>query len=178
MQSSAVEDMAAEEVFLGLGSNIGNKLEQLNAALRALEQHVELLETSSVYETEPVGYANQPPFLNLVCHAMTGLAPLELLGLTQRIEKELGRRPTLRNGPRTVDIDILFYGSRSFHTAQLDIPHPRIPERSFVLVPLAEIAPGLVHPELRKTVATLANETHDSHWVRRRYGGDNVSAIR
>ena len=178
MQSLAAEDMAPEQVFLGLGSNIGDRLGQLSAALRALAQHVDLLETSSVYETEPVGHASQPPFLNLVCHAATGLAPLELLGLTRRIEKELDRHPTFKNGPRTVDIDILFYGSRSVHTAQLDIPHPRIPERSFVLVPLAEIAPDLVHTELRKTTATLANETRDSHWVRKKYGGSDVPAIR
>ncbi|MCK9357258.1 MAG: 2-amino-4-hydroxy-6-hydroxymethyldihydropteridine diphosphokinase, partial [Dehalococcoidia bacterium] len=130
------------------------------------------------YETEPVGSPDQSPFLNLVCRASTSLSPDELHELTLGTEKLLGRVPTFRNGPRAIDIDILFYGSRCITSERLSIPHPRIPERAFVLIPLAEIAPDFLHPGLHKTVHELLAEVTDSHWVRPMNGGDHVPAVR
>ena len=110
---------------------------------------------SSVYETKPWGYAHQPSFLNLVCRVDTNLAPQELLGAAQEVERILGRAPTFRYGPRVIDVDILLYGDRVVDTQDLRVPHPLLGERAFVLVPLAEIAPELVHPELGVSIREL-----------------------
>ena len=114
-----------------------------------------MLRTSPVYETEPVDYVNQAWFLNLVVEAETTLFPMQLLTRVGRIERELGRMRTVRKGPRTIDIDILFYGSAVVETTRLEIPHPRIAERRFVLVPLADLAPDLRHPVTHRTVRQM-----------------------
>jgi len=158
-------------VFLALGSNLGDREKNLEAAISALKAQGELLAKSRIYETEPVGYAGQPAFLNQVCKLAMKYSPTELLEVTQRIERELGRKPTFPSGPRIIDIDVLFYGERIIHATNLDIPHPKIPERRFVLIPMCDIAPDLVHPELGKTMRELADRLTDSHWVQPIEGG-------
>jgi 2-amino-4-hydroxy-6-hydroxymethyldihydropteridine diphosphokinase len=110
---------------------------------------------SSIYETEPIGFAEQRWFLNLVAEAETDLFPMQLLVRTLKIERALGRVRTVKNGPRTIDIDILLYGKAVIHSAILDVPHPRIAERRFVLAPLAELAPELRHPVTHKSVREM-----------------------
>ena len=139
-------------VYLGLGSNLGDRGENLNKALDYLEQRLKVTEVSSVYETEPVGNIQQPYFLNMALKVYTRLAPEELLLLAKGIERKLGRLPGKRNAPRPIDIDILLYGDEVIKTAELTIPHPRLAERAFVLVPLAEIAPDLEHPTRKRSI--------------------------
>ncbi|MBM4450940.1 MAG: 2-amino-4-hydroxy-6-hydroxymethyldihydropteridine diphosphokinase, partial [Chloroflexi bacterium] len=132
--------------YLALGSNLGNRQENLSEAFELMSGQMVVQEVSSIYETEPVGYEQQPFFLNVVCRVSTGLSPEKLLRLATEIEKKLGRKSSFRNAPRTIDIDILFYDGLVMEGQELTIPHPRLTERAFVLVPLAEIAPELVHP--------------------------------
>lgn len=134
-------------VILGLGSNLGDRVRNIEQALGRLIMHVRLERISEIYETEPVELRDQPWFLNLVCTGTTRLAPWDLLEFIHEIEKGLGReRDEERYGPRPIDIDILAYDDRTMEEPDLTIPHPRMTERAFVLVPLAEIAPDWCHP--------------------------------
>jgi len=152
-------------VYLGLGSNLGNRGANLDRALEFLSQRLPVEKVSSVYETEPIGNVEQPRFLNLVCQVSTRLAPMELLILAKGIESKLGRSSGKVNAPRPIDIDILFYGDQVVETPKLVIPHPRLVERAFVLVPLAEIAPDLVHPVSGKTAKELLEGLREQQGV-------------
>ena len=145
----------AVTVYLSLGSNMGDRQNNLDRALDFLSQRLRLKKVSSVYDTEPVGDINHPRFLNLVCQVYTSLAPMELLSLVKGIESKLGRVHGKLNAPRPIDIDILFYGDQIIETPELVVPHLRLTERAFVLIPLSEIAPDLVHPVNGKTVKEL-----------------------
>src|SRR5215467_14330435 len=133
-------------VFLALGSNIGDRYSNLAAALKRIRDVVEIRAVSSIYETEPVGFIDQPQFYNIVCSGTTVLPAPELLKYVKGIESELGRQPSFRNGPRLIDIDIIFYDDLRMVQGDLTIPHPRMVERAFVLLPLVEIAPQVVDP--------------------------------
>jgi 2-amino-4-hydroxy-6-hydroxymethyldihydropteridine diphosphokinase len=143
-------------VYLALGANVGGREHNLQAAIDALHRgDLRITRISPVYETEPMGLRNQPWFLNLVVEAHTTLFPRQLLKRLHTIEKDLGRQRHVVNGPRTIDIDILFYGGFTIGTPELTVPHPRLHERRFVLQPLADLAPELRHPGSRKTVKEL-----------------------
>ena len=152
--------MNAEEVsvYLGLGSNLGNRRDNLERALELIGQRLKITQKSSIYETDPEDYLDQPRFLNLVCHAYTLLEPQALLALVKGIEVKLGRTPGRHSGPRVIDIDILLYGDRRVNEPELEIPHPRLDKRAFVLVPLNQIAPDLLHPVSGKSVKQLLGE--------------------
>ncbi len=155
-------------VYLSLGSNLGDRRAHLARAQQALQAAgIRILRQASLYATEPVGRATQPWFLNTVVEAETELMPRQLLRAVQDIERRLGRRRLVRSGPRVVDIDILFYGTSVVRSAELQIPHPRLAERRFVLAPLRELAPTLRHPILGRTVAELLATVPDYAQVRR-----------
>ena len=142
-------------VYLGLGSNLGDREANLREAVRRLEQRVAIDALSAQYETPPMGPPDQPWYLNAVCGGATELEPRELLASVKRIEREMGRVPTVHWGPRIIDIDILFYDDLVLDSPELVIPHPGILHRPFVLVPLADIAPEFVHPHLGESVSAL-----------------------
>jgi 2-amino-4-hydroxy-6-hydroxymethyldihydropteridine diphosphokinase len=145
-----------KRIYLSLGSNIGDRQANLRRAVKRLASlDVRVLRASRIYETEPVDYVDQAWFLNQVVEAETALFPMQLLARIARVERELGRTRTIPKGPRTLDIDILFYAEAVVHTARLEIPHPRIAERRFVLAPLAELAPDLRHPVTRLSVRQM-----------------------
>ena len=130
----------SERIYLGLGSNVGDRLENLKAAVRELERRdVRIVRSSRVYETDPVGGPPQPDYLNAVIEVTTDLEPADLLRACLEVEVELGRERGERWGPRTIDVDILTYGAREIEESNLTVPHPRMPERAFVLVPLLEL---------------------------------------
>ena len=134
--------------YLALGSNLGNRAENLQTAISFLGSKSKVLNCSPVYETPPWGYEEQPKFLNQVVRVETDLTPSELLDYVKEIERKIGRKETFRYGPRSIDIDILFYDDLVVNTPPLIIPHAQITERAFVLVPLADIAPDYIHPIL------------------------------
>lgn len=144
-------------VYLSLGSNIGDRQEFLKRAHAKLGGKITDIVSSSVYETEPWGNKDQESFLNICLRGRTSLSPEGLLDFIKSVEKNLGRSHNQKWGPREIDIDILFYGNEAIKSAGLEIPHPHIAERAFVLVPLAEIDPGFVHPGLKKSVGELTN---------------------
>ena len=147
--------MRGVTIYLALGSNLGDRMRNLTSAVELLSKKMMIKKVSSVYETEPVYYKEQPLFLNAVLSAVTELEPFELLRFVKGIENDLGRQPAFRNAPRVIDIDILFYDDRIIETPRFTVPHPHIAERAFVLVPLAEIAPKLVHPVTHEKVKYL-----------------------
>ena len=146
------------QVYLSLGTNLGERLDNLATARAMLSPDVRVEKLSSVYETAPWGYSDQANFYNQVLLGKTMLTPLRLLNKLKRIEKMMGREQTFRYGPRVIDLDILFYESRIINTKRLQIPHPRLQERAFVLVPLVEIAPDFVHPQLGLTMQALLDQ--------------------
>lgn len=144
-----------EQVYIALGTNIGDREGNLKTAKDALLPKVTVLRESSIYVTPPWGYADQPDFLNQVIEVSTHLEPLPLLRFLKDIENRMGRKKLIRNGPRLIDLDILFYGDRVVDIDDLQIPHPRMEGRAFVLVPLHEIAPDLVHPVLEISISEM-----------------------
>ena len=144
-------------VYLGLGSNLGRRGDNLRRAIGLLRRYVRPWRASSVYETAPWGFTQQPGYLNCVLEVTATLTPRQVLSSVKSLEREMGRQPGVRYGPRLIDIDILFYGSQTLEDPDLQIPHPRLKQRAFVLVPLAELAPELSHPTLTLTVAQLAD---------------------
>lgn len=159
-------------VYLCLGSNLGEREKNLSQALTILSQKLNLEKVSFIYETEPIGYKEQPFFLNLVCQVSTDLSPDALLRLAKTIEHNMGREPSAQiNAPRVIDIDILLYDTQIIETRDLIIPHPRITERAFVLIPLAEIAPEFVHPRISKSIAELAASIKGHSKVEKWQGG-------
>lgn len=145
----------AHIVYLALGSNLGGRLTNLKSAINNLTPQLEVKKKSPVYETPPWGFADQDAFLNQVVKAETYLEAEPLIHHLKRLETALGRVSNFRNGPRLIDIDILFFDNMVLDTPALTIPHPRLHERAFVLVPLADLAPDLIHPVLGKSVSDL-----------------------
>jgi 2-amino-4-hydroxy-6-hydroxymethyldihydropteridine diphosphokinase len=147
--------LMAYRAYLGLGTNLGDRLENLRAAANALLPNVKVLRESPVYETAPWGYTQQPAFLNQVVEIETRLTPFKLLAYVKAVEVWLGRTPNFRYGPRLIDIDILLYDDLVLQTPELIIPHPHLTERAFVLVPLADLAPDLKLPNTEQTIREL-----------------------
>jgi 2-amino-4-hydroxy-6-hydroxymethyldihydropteridine diphosphokinase len=156
-----------KDIFLSLGSNIGERAENIARAIAELSAHgVRVVKKSSLYETEPVEFLAQGWFLNCVVEVETDLTARELMQALLEIERSAGRERVAPKGPRIIDMDVLLFGPLVVREAELEIPHPRMTERRFVLVPLREIAAGVVHPVLKKTVAELLAETSDRSEVR------------
>ncbi len=150
--------VATHRIYLSMGSNLGDRRGHLATAIQRLHDIMEIEKVSSVYETEPVGYLEQPRFLNIAIAGTTRLSPQDFLQRAKEIESALGRQETVRNGPRPIDIDIIFYDNLTLDSEPLTIPHPRMAERAFVLAPLAEIAPQVVDPASGRTARQLLAE--------------------
>ena len=152
----------SHRVYIALGTNIGDRTENLRRARQALVEFMQLTASSPVYETPPWGIVDQPAFLNQVVTGQCELAPEVLMRQLKKLEGELGRVPGVRNGPRVIDLDLLFYDDLQLEQPALTIPHPRMEGRAFVLKPLADLAPDLVHPVLKKTITEMLQESDAS----------------
>ncbi|MFD6438533.1 2-amino-4-hydroxy-6-hydroxymethyldihydropteridine diphosphokinase [Peribacillus sp. NPDC060186] len=167
--------------YLSIGSNLGNRLVTFQSAFQLLAENsrIELVSCSSLYETDPVGYANQDCFLNAVIKVNTDLKPEELLQTCMQIEQELGRKREVRWGPRTIDLDILLYNHENIETEILSVPHPRMHERAFVLVPLMEVDPDIKLPQMYTPLSGLLEQIPDKEGVRlwKAKNGEGVFAL-
>jgi 2-amino-4-hydroxy-6-hydroxymethyldihydropteridine diphosphokinase len=155
-----------ESAYIGAGTNLGNRKANLIFALNSLAKMAHVSKTSSYYETAPVGFWDQPWFLNQVFELKTRLTPLELLSVCMEIEKSCGRVRTFQNAPRILDLDILLYGNKIVNRDNLIIPHPRLAERRFALAPLVQIAPDIIHPIMQKSMRSLLQDCRDRSEVR------------
>lgn len=162
-----IAESSRVKVYLGLGSNLGERQYNLSRAVELLSPKVNIERISSFYETEPVDYQDQPRFLNAVLRGTTFLSHRTLLTQVKEVERALGRVPSFPNAPRPIDIDILFYDRLVIDSPELTIPHPRLEERAFVLVPLAEIAPTLVHPVSGRKVREMLEKVEGLEGVRK-----------
>ena len=159
-----------QNAYVGLGSNLGNRAGYLLLAVRGmLDAGLDVIRLSSIYETEPVEYENQPAFLNMVAElrGSTLPSPEQMMARLLRIEYALGRKRDIPMGPRTIDLDLLIFKGQQLESEFLTVPHPRLALRRFVLVPLSELAPGLVHPVLQKPISELLAQTKDRSTVSR-----------
>ncbi len=166
--------------YIALGTNIGKREDYLRFALTAIQdQHMVINDYSSIYETDPVGYEEQDRFLNMVINVHTNLPPFDLLKVLQNIELESGRERKIRWGPRTLDLDILLFNHENIETERLIVPHSRMTERAFVLVPLAEIDQNLQIPAETKPISLLLDELQDREGVRiwKRRSGEDVFVL-
>lgn len=157
--------MRVSTVYIGLGSNLGDRVANLREAANRLRAIVTIEKASQLYVAAPLGYVRDDAFVNAVIQAKTTLKPMQLLEMMQAIEIGMGRRPGVTYGPRPIDLDLLFYDTIQIETAKLTVPHPRIAQRAFVLRPLAEIAPNLMHPVLFYTVSQLLHDVEDAEQV-------------
>jgi 2-amino-4-hydroxy-6-hydroxymethyldihydropteridine diphosphokinase len=166
-----MQKIKPEIVFLSLGSNVGDRENNLRAAIAALpELDVKIKKVSSIYETEPVDLLEQPWFLNCVVEGETAAPPVELLKKLRELERRMGSKKLVARGPRLIDLDILVYGQQTIDSPELQVPHPRMLLRRFVLAPLAEIAPGLKHPSWSGTAAQLLATLDDKSTVKKLSG--------
>ncbi|MGE7767830.1 2-amino-4-hydroxy-6-hydroxymethyldihydropteridine diphosphokinase [Peribacillus sp. NPDC096540] len=167
--------------YLSIGSNLGNRLVTFKSAFQLLDENsrIELVACSSLYETDPVGYTDQDCFLNAVFKVKTDLKPEELLQTCMQIEQELGRKREVRWGPRTLDLDILLYNHENIETEILSVPHPRMHERAFVLVPLMEVDPEIKLPQMYTPLSGLLEQIPDKEGVRlwKAKNGEGVFAL-
>lgn len=169
----------SQTVYLSLGSNVGDRAKNLQDAIGALaDSGVEVRKVSSIYETEPVDLRKQPWFLNCVVEAQTELAPLDLLHALRAIEARMGSKKLVAKGPRLIDLDILLYANEIIDTPELRVPHPRMHLRRFVLVPLAEIAPGIRHPRTSMTPQQMMARAADKSQVRTFVAGQQTGHTR
>jgi len=154
--------------YLSLGSNMGNRMNNLKEALKRLQSDytVTVVNVSSIYETDPVGYEEQDLFLNMVAQINTTLSPYQLLEACLQVEKDLGRKREIYWGPRTIDLDILLYNDENIITEMLVVPHPRMHERSFVMIPLVEISPDILLPTFKQPLYEIADQLSDKEGVR------------
>ena len=146
-------------IFLALGTNLGERMQNLAEAIQRLGSGIQVERVSPIYETKPWGVSDQPDFLNMALRGRTILPPLPLLRFVKQVERDMGRRTVVRFGPRLIDIDILLYDELTLRSPNLVIPHPRMAERAFVLAPLADLAPDLTHPALEGTIGDLLQKT-------------------
>ncbi|MBS4193398.1 2-amino-4-hydroxy-6-hydroxymethyldihydropteridine diphosphokinase [Bacillus sp. FJAT-49705] len=169
------------EAYIALGSNIGNRFENFKEAITSIvaAPKIKVVKTSSIYETDPVGYEEQDQFLNMVIQVKTDLTSTELLDVCLEIEKKLGRKRGIRWGPRTIDLDILLYNQENINSEKLIVPHPRMHERAFVIIPLLEIQSGIKIPTMETPLQAVLEDIPDREGVRiwKQKNGEDVFAL-